>query len=194
MGLFKDTELNEKMLSSEIVYDGQLLHVYKDTVVLPNGAESRREYIKHVGAVCIVALDDSGNVVIERQFRYPVGRVVTEIPAGKLDERGENPLFAAKRELLEETGITAGEYKYLGPFYPSCAYSDEVIHMYLAESLHYGERELDDDEFLNVELIPLEELVSMILSGEIADGKTQAAVMRVWNELSSERKKTCRDC
>ena len=107
MGLFRDTDLNEKTLSSESVYDGRLLHVYKDTVMLPNGTESGREYIKHVGAVCVVALDDEGNVVVERQYRYPVARVVTEIPAGKLDGKGENPLLAAKRELLEETGITS---------------------------------------------------------------------------------------
>ena len=188
MGLFRDTDFNEKTLSSESVYDGYLLHVYKDTVMLPNGIESGREYIKHVGAVCVVALDGKGNIVVEQQYRYPVGRVVTEIPAGKLDEKGENPLHAAKRELLEETGITADEYEYLGPFYPSCAYSDEVIHMYLAKSLHYGERSLDDDEFLNVGLMPLEELVSMIMNGEIPDGKTQAAVMRVWSGLNSEQK------
>lgn len=187
MKLFKDTELKEKMLSSENVYNGQLLHVYKDTVELPNGTESGREYIKHVGAVCVVALDDSGNVVVERQYRYPVGSIVTEIPAGKLDGKGEDPLLAVKRELLEKTGITADEYRYLGPFYPSCAYSDEIIHMYLAKSLHYGERSLDDDEFLNVDLMPLSELVSLIMSGAVADGKTQAAVMRVWNELNSEQ-------
>lgn len=90
--------------------------------------------------------------------------------------------------LLEETGITADEYEYLGPFYPSCAYSDEVIHMYLAKSLYYGERSLDDDEFLNVGLMPLEELVSMIMNGEVPDGKTQAAVMRVWSGLNQSRK------
>ena len=103
--------LEEKQISSEKVYSGRLLQVYKDTVELPSGAESGREYIKHVGAVCIVALTDDGKIVMERQYRYPVGEVVREIPAGKLDSKDEDPVKAAARELKEETGITAEKYE-----------------------------------------------------------------------------------
>lgn len=180
MELFDKTELEEKMISSEKVYEGALLRVYKDKVSLPSGEPAGREYIKHVGAVAVVALSDDGKIAIERQYRYPVGEVITEIPAGKLDSKTEDPLLAAQRELREETGITADEYLYLGPLYPTCAYTDEVIHMYLARSLHFGTRELDADEFLNVEMVPLEDVVSDIMAGKIADAKTQAAVMRVW--------------
>lgn len=172
--------LEEKQISSERVYDGRLLQVYSDVVRLPNGDESGREYIKHVGAVCIAALTDDGKIVMERQYRYPVGEVIREIPAGKLDSRDEDPVRAAARELKEETGITAGKYEYLGPLYPTCAYSDEVIHMFAARSLSFGDRHTDDDEFLEVELVPLEEVVKDIMAGKIADAKTQAAVMRVW--------------
>ncbi len=180
--------LEEKQISSEKVYSGRLLQVYKDTVELPSGAESGREYIKHVGAVCIVALTDDGKIVMERQYRYPVGEVVREIPAGKLDSKDEDPVKAAARELKEETGITAEKYEYLGPLYPTCAYSDEVIHMFAARSLSFGDRHTDDDEFLEVELVPLDDVAADIMAGKIADAKTQAAVMRVWVSEHSVKK------
>lgn len=139
-----------------------------------------RELSRHVGAVCIVPLLDDGRVIVERQFRYPVNEVITEIPAGKRDSRDEAPEAAARRELREETGITARELIPLGPFYPAAAYSDEVIWMYLARGLTFGEQQLDDDEFLNLQAVPLDELARDVLAGRIPDAKTQAAILRVY--------------
>lgn len=172
--------LQETQLASQPIFDGTVLHVFKDRVRLPNGNEAAREYTVHHGAVCIFPLLENGDVLLERQFRYPMGKVITEIPAGKLDYIGEDPLEAAKRELREETGAVAEEMLPLGEFYPACAYSTEVIHMFLARKLTFGERELDEDEFLNVFRMPLEELVRKALAGEIPDAKTQACAMRVW--------------
>ena len=172
--------LTETKLTSEKIYSGCILDFYRDTVRLPNGGTAPRELTRHVGAVCIVPLLDDGRVIVERQFRYPVNEVITEIPAGKRDSRDEAPDDAARRELREETGITARELIPLGPFYPTCAYSTEVIQMFLARGLSFGERELDEDEFLNVFRLPLRELVEKVLNGEIPDAKTQAAALRVW--------------
>ena len=172
--------LGEKTVSSEQVFDGRLLKVYRDQVLLPNGKKTGREYIRHNGAVCIAALTDDGRIVVERQYRYPFDRVITELPAGKLDSPDEDPLEAAARELKEETGITADSMEYLGGLIPTCAYSTELIHMYLARGLHFGDRRLDEDEFLNVSLMPLSELVDRILKGEIMDSKTQAAALKAW--------------
>ena len=180
---FDDMPLAERQIDSTNVFDGRLLHVYKDNIVLPNGSRSTREYVKHLGASAVVAVDDNGRIVVERQFRYPFHKELLEIPAGKLDYAGEDPLEAAKRELREETGIIAGRMEYLGPFYPTCAYSDEVIHLYWAKDLEYGKRDLDEDESINVEMIDLKTFVDMILSGEIPDGKTQAAVLQVWARM-----------
>ena len=171
-------ELHERFVSGEQIYKGRLLDVRRDEILLPDGKPSAREYIRHVGAVCVVPLTDGGRVIVERQFRYPVGEVMTEIPAGKLDGREEDRLSAAKRELREETGYTADEWTFLGDYYPTPAYSDERISMYLARGLHSGDRKLDDDEFLNVLTVPLEDLVNDILGGRITDGKTQAAVLK----------------
>ncbi len=181
--VFDKMALAEEQLDSTNVYEGRLLHVYKDNIVLPNGHRTTREYIKHVGAVAVVAMDDEGRVVIEHQFRYPFHAELLEIPAGKLDSADEDPLEAAKRELHEETGIKAGSFEYLGPFYPTCAYSTEVIHLYLATGLSFGERDLDDDESINLEFVALPELVQMILDGKVPDGKTQATVLAVYARL-----------
>ena len=172
--------LVETQLESREIFDGHIMHVFKDTVRLPNGANASREYMRHVGAVCVVPLLDDGSVLLERQFRYPVGQVLIEIPAGKLDSKAEDPQAAAKRELLEETGAVAGELIELGLFFPACAYSDEAIHMYAAKNITFREQKLDEDEFLNVFRLPLRELVEKVLNGEIPDAKTQAAALRVW--------------
>ena len=173
----------EKTLSSENVFSGRLLNVFNDIIELPDGNVANREYIKHVGAVCVVALTDDNKVIVERQYRYPMHEVTLEIPAGKLDSKNEDPLEAAKRELREETGATADKMTYLGKYYPTPAYSDEVIHMYLAEGLKFGEQSLDDDEFLSTELVSISELADRILSGEVPDGKTQAAILAVCRKL-----------
>ncbi len=170
--------LEETELSSEVKYDGALLHIRRDTVRLPNGKTATREYNIHYGAVCIIPLLENGDVLLERQYRYPLREVITEIPAGKLDAPDEDPLEAAKRELREETGATAAEWHALGLFCPTGAYSTERIYMYLARGLTFGARELDEDEFLNVFRMTLDELVDKVLAGEIPDAKTQAAALR----------------
>ena len=179
-----EENLREVFLDSEKVYDGSLLHVRKDTVRLPNGKEANREVIRHIGAVCVVPVTQDGQVIVERQFRYPMDQVITEIPAGKLDRADEDPLEAGKRELEEETGYIAGKWTDMGVYYPTPAYSDEKIWMYLAEDLSLGQRHLDDDEFLDVKLVPLKTLIDEILSGKIPDGKTQTALMKAYLLLS----------
>lgn len=170
--------LVEKQISRENIFKGKVLEVVCDTVELPNGKSATREMCLHLGAVAVIPLLDDGRVVMERQYRYPIGRVVLEIPAGKLDYKGEDPLEAAHRELREETGAIAGKMTYLGELIASPALISEKIQLYLAEDLKFGETELDEDEFLEVELIPLDELVNMVMRGEIADGKTQIAILK----------------
>lgn len=176
MNQFKN--LKEETISSEEIYDGVILHVYKDKVTLPNGNISGRELIRHVGAVGIVPLTDDEKVIVERQYRYPLDMVITEIPAGKLDSKEEDRLEAAKRELREETGITADEWIDMGVYYPAAAYTDEKITLYLAKGLHFGEQQLDEDEFLNLEAVPLKTLVKEVMDGNITDGKTQVAILK----------------
>ena len=178
--------LFEKQIDSRNVFRGHLLDVYKDNILLPNGNTSVREYIMHVGAACVVPVDSDGNIIIEKQFRYPFHKVLTEIPAGKLDSKEEPHLQAALRELKEETGYTAEKMVYLGEFLPTCAYSDEVIHMYLATGLTKGEQKLDDDEFVGVEKMPLEEAVREIMNGSITDGKTQTAILKAYLYLKNK--------
>lgn len=170
--------LKETRISGEETYHGPLLHVYHDRVRLPNGNESGRDYIKHLGAVCIVPVTEDLCVIVERQFRYPLNMVITEIPAGKLDSAEEDSLAAAKRELREETGITADIWTPMGVFYSAVAYSTEKISMYLAQGLHQGKQELDPDEFLTLEAVPLKELVGQVMAGEIVDVKTQSAILK----------------
>ncbi len=179
-------DLIERQLDSRLIFDGRILHVYDDAVELPNGHSASRELIRHVGAVCVIPVLDDGRVVVERQYRYPVGKVLTEIPAGKLDSPDEDPAEAARRELREETGYTCDELIPLGYFYPAPAYSSEKIHMFLARGLHKGAQDLDPDEFLNVKRIPLRSLALQALSGRLPDIKTQAAVLRAWAMLRAE--------
>ena len=175
------SNLLEKTLDSEQIYKGQVLDVVRDTVILPNGKTSTREYCRHIGAVCVIPLLDDGTVLMERQYRYPHGRVFFEIPAGKLNYKDEDPLLAVKRELREETGAVAGKYTDLGLMIPSPAILGERIQMYLAEDISFTERELDEDEFLDVERIPLDTLYEMVMRGEISDAKTQIATLKVYN-------------
>ena len=184
---FKSQKLQEEMLSSQDIFKGKILDVKMDTVRLPNGKTATRELIRHIGAVCIVAVTEDDEVIVEHQYRYPFDEVVVEIPAGKLDSKNEDPADAAERELMEETGVTAGDMTYMGKFYPTCGYSDEVIHMYLAKNLSFGDRNLDDDEFLDVRAIPIESLVADIMAGKIPDGKTQAAVMRAYYMIKDRK-------
>ena len=180
------SNLEEKQIKRDEIYDGAVLHVVRDEVLLPNGARSVREICLHNGAVAIIPVLDDGRVIMERQFRYAHGRVVLEIPAGKLDSADEPPLDAAIRELREETGAVAENITYLGAIVPSPALISEVIHLYLATGISFGQRELDEDEFLDVEYIPLEELYDMVMRGEIQDGKTQIAVLKAYMMLKNK--------
>lgn len=177
------SELEEKQISSTTIYDGNVLHVREDKVSLPDGREATRELIRHIGAVCVIPVDDENNVIMENQYRYPIGQVVLEIPAGKLDASNEDRLLAAQRELREETGFTADNWTDIGLYYPAPAYSDEKITMFLATGLHKGDRDLDDDEFIDVCRVPLSELRDRVMSGEITDGKTQITVLKAANLL-----------
>ena len=170
-------ELQEKTLHSETIYDGKILHIRRDTVLLPNGREAIREVADHPGGVCVLALDQDNNALLVSQFRYPYRQVLRELPAGKL-ERGEDPDLAARRELREETGASAGSFQSLGELYPSPGYCGEIIHMYLARDLDFGDMNLDEDEFLNLERIPFPDLVEQVLSGAVKDAKTIAAVLK----------------
>ena len=172
------SDLTEKQLSREVIYEGAVLNVVCDRVSLPNGREAIREMCLHVGAVAVLPLLSDGRVIMERQFRYPHGRVFLEIPAGKLDSKGEDPLSAAKRELYEETGAVAEKYTYLGAIAPSPALINEVIHIYMAEGISFGECDLDDGEFLDIEYYTLDELYEMVMKGEITDAKTQIAILK----------------
>ena len=170
--------LKETTVASELIFDGKILHLYRDDIQRPNGAPAERELIRHIGAVCVIPVTDDGYAVMERQYRYPVAEVILEIPAGKLDSRDEDHEEAARRELEEETGYRAEQMIPLGKFYPACAYSDEAIWMYLAKGLTKGDRHLDEDEFLDVELIHLKDLVKQVMEGSIPDAKTQIAIMK----------------
>ncbi|MDE7010017.1 MAG: NUDIX hydrolase [Oscillospiraceae bacterium] len=170
-------ELTEKTISSEEIFSGRILHIRRDTVELPGGGRSFREVVDHPGGVCVLALDDENRVLLVRQFRYPYEKVLTELPAGKL-EIGEDPEQAALRELREETGAVPGTFQSLGELYPSPGYCGEIIRMYLARELTFGEAALDEGEFLNVERMDFARLVELVLSGEIRDAKTIAAVLK----------------
>jgi ADP-ribose pyrophosphatase len=176
----RDEHLIETCAASNLVFDGKILHVYVDDINLPNGEKGFREYIKHIGAVAVLPLTDEGKVVCVRQYRYAVGQVTLEIPAGKLDTPDEDAREAVLRELREETGALCQTLTPLGQLLTTPAFVDEVIDMYLAEGLTFGDRDLDEDEFLDVVRIPLEKLVDMILQGDVTDAKTQAAVLKVW--------------
>lgn len=185
----KDIYLYEEKIDGEKLFDGIVVHLERDRVRLPNGHEGVREVIRHVGAVCVIPVDADGNVLMERQFRYPHAKVLWEIPAGKLDSKAEDPLAAAKRELYEETGYTAETFTLLGELYTTPAFVDEVIHMYLAEGLSRADTEqhLDEDEFLTVESIHIDTLCDMVMRGEIPDAKTQIAVLKVKRILDARK-------
>lgn len=178
-------ELSEKKISSEEIFKGKVISLYKDTVLLPNGNEATRELVKHNGGVCIVALTENEEVYVVEQFRYPFNKVILEIPAGKIDVN-EDPLVCGKRELEEETGLIAQHYENLGDFYPTVGYTSEIIYTYMATNLSLAKQNLDEDEFLNVKKIPLKDLYTMVMNGEIQDGKTQTAILKTWCKLHSK--------
>ena len=172
------SRFEEKQLDREQIYDGRVLTVVKDTVLLPNGGTSIREMCLHKGAAAVIPITEDGEAVMIYQFRYAHSREFLEIPAGKLDSADEIPLEAAKRELEEETGMRAERYTFLGILDTTPALINEKIHLYMAEGLTEGEMNLDEDEFVEVVKIPLSKLVDMVMSGEIRDGKTQVAILK----------------
>lgn len=171
--------LYEKKLSSELIYDGKILKLTRDTAMLENGETAYREVVHHSGGVCVLPLDDEKNVLFVKQFRYPFATVLLEIPAGKR-EPGEDPLECGIRELSEEVGATAEEIIPLGKLYPTVAYDTEIIYMYLARGLSFHNQHLDADEFVDVVKIPLEEAYEMVMRDEIPDSKTQIAILKAW--------------
>lgn len=171
----------EKTKKENLVFDGAILHVYCDDIIQPDGKDAKREYARHLGAVCVVPLTNEGEVICVRQYRYAHSRVFLEIPAGKLDFVGEDRREAALRELREETGAICDTLTHIGDIIPSPAILTERISMYLAEGLTFTDTEYDEGEFIEIVKIPLSDLVGMIMNGEIEDAKTQTAILKVWH-------------
>ena len=170
-------ELREQTVSGQTVFEGKIITVKLDKALLPNGAEASREVVEHPGGVCILALREDGTVPLVRQFRYPLGDVLLELPAGKL-EYGEDPRCAAIRELGEEVGLEPGELTDLGFIYVSPGFCTEKLHMYLARNVKEVPVHPDEDEFLDIVHLPFAQLAQRVMSGEITDGKTVATVLK----------------
>ncbi len=171
--------LEEKTLEKNTLFSGRIINLRRDTALLPNGATATREVVEHPGGVCVAALDENDNLLMVKQFRYPYMEIILEVPAGKRDKSGEDPLECGKRELKEETGATAEHYEPLGELYPSPGYCDEIIYLFAAKGLTFGDTCPDEDEFVAVEKIPLETAVQMVLNGEIKDAKTQVCILKL---------------
>ena len=182
-----DEHLTEQPIAQQELFKGDFLHAFRDTVRLPNGCLATREYIRHPGAVVVVPLlqDAQGQtrIVLERQYRHPVGQVMVELPAGKLNP-GEDPLLCGQRELLEETGYQAREWARAGQMHLAIAYSTEVIHIHFARGLTQGDRQLDEGEFLDVFTATPQELMAWCRDGKVTDAKTLSCMVWVHNVLS----------
>lgn len=178
-----DPHLREQPVSRTELLRGHFLHVVRDTVRLPSGSQATREFVLHPGAVMVIGLLDDGQVVLERQYRHPMGAVMLEFPAGKLDA-GEGSLACAKRELREETGYSAREWAFAGRLSPTVAYSDEIIDIWFARGLTLGERQLDDEEFLDVFSATPQQVLDACRVGHIIDGKSLAGALWLQNVLS----------
>ena len=182
-----DEHLIEQRIAQQELFKGRFLHAFRDTVRLPDGSEATREYVVHPGAVVVVPLlegpDGQTRIVLERQYRYPIGQTMVELPAGKLDA-GEDPLRCGQRELLEETGYQAREWARAGQMHLAIAYSTEVIHIYFARGLRQGERQLDPGEFLEVFTASPDELMGWCRDGRVTDAKTLSCMVWVQNVLS----------
>ena len=172
-------ELRETQRSSETIFKGKLLHVVRDEVELPNGKTSVREGIKHPGAVVVIPFLDANTLIMERQYRYYPDDVFYELPAGKTDP-GEDFLTTGKRELLEETGFTAKEWTFISHLHPAIGYADEKMAVYAARELEMGVVDRDEDEFLEILEVPLDQAMEMLRCGEITDAKTMVGLF--WAE------------
>lgn len=173
----------EKQIETRRIFDGKVLKLDVDKVMLENGKTAEREIVRHKGAAAVLAVDENDEFYFVRQFRYPYMKEMLEIPAGKLDE-GEKPEDCAKRELLEETGLVAEKWEYVGGFCPSPGYTDEIVHVFIARELSQGVSNPDEDEFLDVEKYDIIKISKMIDRGEITDAKT---VLAVYKYALSER-------
>ena len=171
--------LEEKQLKAEYLYKGKIINLRRDEALLPNGNTALREVVEHPGGVCVAALTDKNEVLMVKQYRYPYSEVIMEIPAGKRDNQDEEPLQCGIRELKEETGAEAEKFIFLGELYPTPGYCGEIIWLYAATGLTFGEQQPDENEFLSVEKIPLQKAIEMIMSGEIKDAKTQTAILKL---------------
>lgn len=180
------SELNEPTIKSDTIFEGKIIKVQVDRVRLPNGKTATRELVKHPGAVAVLPLTPDNRLVVVEQFRKPLEKVTVEIPAGKLDP-GEDRLHCAKRELREETGYSADTWSHLVSFYTSPGFADEEIHLYIAEDLQPGQSQLDDDEFVNVREITLDEAWTLIETADICDAKTVAAIYAWQNREMKNR-------
>jgi len=174
-----DLDLTEHTLTSDVVFEGRLLHVRRDSVRLPNGGESSREYFLHPGAAVVIPVFENGDLLLERQHRYPLHRDFIELPAGKFDPN-EVELTCAQRELTEETGYVAHRWRYLNTFYPCIGYSNERLVYFLAEELEHVGDKLDHDEFLEILRVPFSEAMEMIRDGRINEAKTVMGLL--WYE------------
>jgi len=181
--LLPSSDWTEHRTGGTTLFEGNFLHAYRDNVRLPDGSSATREYVAHPGAVVVVPMLDDGRLVMERQFRYPVGLHMIEFPAGKLDQ-GEDPLLCGRRELLEETGYSAREWARAGIMHLAIAYSTEVLHIYFARGLTLGARKLDDGEFLDVFAATPQQLMDWARSGELTDAKTLTCLTWLQNVLS----------
>lgn len=181
-----DSSLQETLLSTESILRGNFLHVRRDQVQLHNGGKAEREYVVHPGACVVIPLLDNGDVILEKQFRYPIGREMIEFPAGKLDPN-EDPLICALRELREETGYTASEWAYAGCMHLAIAYSTEIIHIYFARGLVQGERDLDEGEFLDVFTAPAQQLIAWCADGTVTDAKTVTCALHLQQFLAGSK-------
>ena len=179
MAFPEEIDFTEKRIDSKLVYDGGLLKVREDRVMLPDGKKATREYIQHPGAVMIIALLNEDTLILERQFRYPLGRHFYELPAGKM-EAEEEPLATAKRELVEECGYEAGFWRHLATLHPCIGYSDERIELFLARNLKYVGYALDDGEFLEVVPMKISEALEWVRLGKITEAKAMTGIL--WAE------------
>jgi ADP-ribose pyrophosphatase len=177
--IVSDADFSEQLLDSEMVFSGKLLTVRRDRVRLPDGKQATREYIVHPGAAMIIAMPDNDTIILERQYRYPLGRHFIELPAGKIDP-GEDPLATAQRELIEECGYTAGRWRHLTTLHPCIGYADERIELFLANTLTAVPRRLDEGEFLEVLTVPLREAIDWIRQGRITEAKAITGLL--WAE------------